>query len=362
MTLYDRHLAARFLGTYARILVSLFLLFVVIDFLTIRQDLVARHDVPWRIVAEFYLTLAPTILFEYQTAAVAVLIAALMVIGRAAELNEITALLAGGVRLWRIVRAPMVIALLIAGGTFAFEEGLGARITMRSDQLQREYFSEFSSKNRPGVSWANLKDGWNCHILKFNKRAMSGEDVFLHRITDAEVQEIRAGRIYWDPARAAWMLEDGTWARFNTNGEWTQQVTRITSVEAPFLETPDDLFALDTPAAAKSAWELRQDLLRAAARGVPVASGWVDLYAKFARPALAFVMILLAIPFAMRVRRGGIAVGFGMSIAIALSYLFVFYIGMGLGHLDKLEPLLAAWLANLIFFCGGLVLCYRTPT
>lgn len=362
MTLFDRHLAARFVGTYARILVSLFLLFVLIDFLTIRQDLVSRHDVPWSVLIQYYLTLAPTILFEYQTASVAVLIAALMVIGRAAELNEITALLAGGVRLWRIVRSPILIALLIAVGTFAFEEAFGARITMRADHLEREYFSEFSSKNRPGVSWANLTDGWNCHILKFNKRAMTGEDVYLHRITANEVQEIRADRIYWDPSRHAWVLEDGSWARFDTGGDWTQQVRRVTLTTAPFVETPDDLFALDTPAAAKTARSLREDLAHAAARGVPVQAGWVDLHAKFARPALAFVMILLAIPFAMKVRRGGIAVGFGMSIAIALAYLFVFYIGMGMGQLGKLEPLVAAWLANVVFFVGGLVLCYRTPT
>ena len=73
-------------------------------------------------------------------------------------------------------------------------------------------------------------------------------------------------------------------------------------------------------------------------------------------------MIWLAIPFAMRLRRGGLAISFGASIAVAISFLILFVIGMTLGHVDRLPPLAAAWLANGVFLAIGLVLFYRTPT
>jgi lipopolysaccharide export system permease protein len=362
MTTFDRHLTLRFLSAAAKTTVALLLIFVVIDFLTVRQDQVIRYGVPLAVVAEYYLTTAPTILFQYQVAAIAVLVAGLMVLGRAAELNEVTALLAGGVSLWRVVRGPLLAAMLLALGAFALEETAGARLAARAAAIDEEYLSAFSSNHRPGVSWANLEDGWSCHIIKYNREAHTGEDVYLHRIGPDAVQEIRADRIHWDAARGQWLLEDGRWVRFATDADWAQRVTRITQAPAPIVESPAALFALEAPPESKSARGLRTDLEGAEARGVPTRGQWVDYHAKFARPVLIFVMMLLAVPFAMRVRRGGFAVGLGLSIGIALAYLLCFYIGMGLGQLGRLDPLPAAWLANAVFFAGALVLCRRTPT
>ena len=96
--------------------------------------------------------------------------------------------------------------------------------------------------------------------------------------------------------------------------------------------------------------------------GVPVLKQRVEYHLKFAQPALCLVMILLAVPFALRLRRGGIGIGFGVAVAIGLAYLSVFYAGIGLGYLDKLPPALAAWLANAVFFALGIVLFKRSAT
>ena len=131
---------------------------------------------------------------------------------------------------------------------------------------------------------------------------------------------------------------------------------------APITESPEDLFALEEPADTKSAATLLADIRRAETRGVPVQSPWTDLYAKFSQPALCFVIIGLAIPFAIRIRRGGLAIGFGVSIAIGLTYLVLFRISMSLGHAGRLPPPVAAWLANFMFLALGLVLIRKTPT
>jgi len=95
---------------------------------------------------------------------------------------------------------------------------------------------------------------------------------------------------------------------------------------------------------------------------MPVQAQWVDYHAKFAQPALLFIMSLLAVPFAMRVRRGGIAVSFGLSIAIGLAYIFLFFVATGLGHIQQLPPAAAAWLPNALFLGAGLYLFRKTPT
>ncbi len=361
MTLLDRYMARRQLSAIAKILITLVGFFILVDLLTHRQDNIIKYDIPLSVAGLYYLTLIPTILFEYQAAALAILISGLMVLGKAAQDQEITAALAGGISLRKIVRAPILIALLVGIAAFFIEDTAGVRAAHVADAIEREYFSRFG-QHRTGISWTNLGDGWTCHILKFNREANTGEDVFIHRITQQTVEEIRAKKIYWDAYYKRWMLEDGRWFSFNRTQAWEQRVQRITRRQAPFNEPPSELFALEKPAASKSARILAHDLHAAEAMGLPVQTHWVDFHSKFARPALAFVMIWLAIPFAIRLRRGGIAIGFGLSIVIALAYLLLFYISIGLGHLGQLPPILAAWLANAIFLCIGLYLFRSTPT
>ncbi len=362
MTILDRHFAVRLLSTICMILVSLVLLVAVIDVLVSRQDNIVKYQVPPLVVLQYYVFFTPTILFEFHAAAIGVLIAGLVVMGRAAQDNEITAALAGGVSLFRIARAPVLVALLIAGGAFVFEDTLGVAATRRLEDIDARYFSKISDTNRAGVSWKNLSDGWTCHILAFNRRARTGQDVYLHRIAPDRVDEIRAGRIYWDETRGEWMLENGRQAVFDPARSWEVRANRITQAPAPFTETPEALFALEAPSRAKTARRLAADIRSAAAMGVPVLKQRVEYHLKFAQPALCFIMILLAVPFAVRLRRGGIGIGFGVAVAIGLAYLSIFYAGIGLGYLDKLPPALAAWLANAVFFALGIVLFKRSAT
>lgn len=361
MTLLDRYLAKGFLLTLLKVLVSLVLLVIVIDFLTRQQDKIGRYDFPWYVLIQYYLTFIPTILFTYQTAALAVLVSGLIVLGGAAQNNEITAMLAGGVSLWRMVRLPVLIALLAAIAAFAVEETLGVRATAMADRIEREYFRRFAADGSTGVSWARLSGGWTCHVLKFNRAALTGQDVFLHRTEGDLWEHIEAKRIYWDPDEDAWFLEDGMHLSFDgAKIEETRQ--RITQVRAPFTQTPEALFALEDPAQGKTAFTLAADLRRAERLGIPTRRHWVDFHAKFARPALCFIMILLAIPFAIRLRRGGVAIGFGLSLAVGVAYIALFYVCMGLGVIGKLPPAVAAWLPNFVFLLAGLYLCRRTPT
>ncbi|HNZ49159.1 MAG TPA: LptF/LptG family permease [Candidatus Hydrogenedentes bacterium] len=362
MNVLDRYLAGRLLSVFAKVVLSLVLLVCLIDLVVTRQSAIARYQVPWLVVLQYYLTFAPTILFEYHAAAVSLLVAALIVLGRAAQDNEILALLAGGVSLRRIVRAPVAVAFLIALLVFAVQESYGVHASKLHRHIQSRFFSKITDRTRHGVSWTNLGDGWTCHILKFNTRANSGQDVYLHAFRGKRLEEIRANRIYWDEEKSKWLLEDGRRAIFDQDKEWEILSSRITQEEAPFQEPPEKLFALSVSAQEKSAGDLSRDIEEARSMGVPVREHLVNYHVKFAQPALCFVIIWLAIPFAIRLRKGGIMMSFGVSAMIALVYLVLFAVGVGLGYMGTLPPPAAAWAANALFFIVGLLLFRRVPT
>ena len=362
MTLLDRYYAKRIVGTMLRVLLSMTLLVIVVDLLLTKQDNIIKYKVPAWAVVEYYLCFIPQVIFEYHAAALSVLIAGLMVLGKSAQDNEVTAVLSGGVSLRRIARAPVAVALIAAIGAFVFQDTLGVTASKTFSAVDKKYFSKIGGPVRQGTSWTNLGGLWTCHVLKFNPRAMTGQDVYLHAIRPNRVDEIRANRIYWDETERRWYLEDGRWAAFDPGKDWEVVSQRITRTQAPFTESPEELFALNVPSRSKTVFELTADLRRAEHLGVPALRQRVEYHLKFAQPALCFVMIFLAIPFALRLRRGGFMLGVGASIAIGLAYLTVFYVSVGLGYMGTVPPVVAAWLANIVFLAFGLGLFGRTPT
>lgn len=361
MKILDRYLARKMAAAFAKTAVGLILIIIAVDLLTHRSDNIVEFEIPWSTVASYYAAMIPQFLGQYQVAALAVLVAGLMVLGGAAHDNETVAALAGGVGLHRIMMMPALVALGVAAGSLLLAETLGPAASRHAFALERQYFATTKADARQGISWAHLSGDWTCHIGKFNRLAFTGTDVLMDHITDQELVRIHANRIYWDAGRHAWILEDGRRETY-LREQRVRRVERITQAPAPISESPDDLFAIEQPPHTRTGSEHAAVIRAAESRNMPVEAQWVYYHARYAQAALPFVMIWLAAPFALRLRRGGLAVGFGVSIAIALTYVIVFWVFMGLGMVGKLPPLGAAWAANAGFFAAGLLLFFRTPT
>ncbi|MDX9972009.1 MAG: LptF/LptG family permease [FCB group bacterium] len=359
MTLLDRYLFGRVTGALVRTLFALVSIYILIDLLTHRREGIAALDIPWTAVAQYYLSFAPQV--AYRMAPLAMLVSALLVLGDAAQNNEVTAALAGGISLRRFARMPIVVALLLSAVLFVGDQTVGASAARRAAELERYYFVK-SGGEREGISWGNLSGHWTVHIGKFNRTALTGEDVIMHAFRPEGIEHIQARRIYWDDTTSRWLLEDGLWDTLQPGGGKRTGHKRITQLAAPIEESPDRLFALESPPETKTTGQLAADVNQARKLGAPTDRAQVDFHTKFSQPVLSFVMVWLAIPFALRLRRGGLAISFGTSIAIALVYLVVFIVCTQLGYIGRIHPFFAAWLANFLFLAGGLVLFWRTPT
>ena len=112
MKLIDRYIVSRLAMWLVMILLSVASLYVLIDLTTrTRADLI-EHGVPATGVVRYYLNYLPVIFL--QMAPVAYLIASLFVLGNFARNNEYTALLAGGVSLYRFAIAPIALSAVVA--------------------------------------------------------------------------------------------------------------------------------------------------------------------------------------------------------------------------------------------------------
>ena len=92
------------------------------------------------------------------------------------------------------------------------------------------------------------------------------------------------------------------------------------------------------------------------------ASRWlVDYYGKIAFPFSNFIVVLFGIPFSSMRKKAGLGIEFGIAIGICFLYMIFLKISQAFGYNGDLDPLLTAWLANIIFLLAGVYNLWRVP-
>jgi lipopolysaccharide export system permease protein len=101
--------------------------------------------------------------------------------------------------------------------------------------------------------------------------------------------------------------------------------------------------------------ELKEFIQNQEEAGQDVSRWLVDFHAKVAFPFASVIMVLFGVPFATARPRSGVALGFGICTAATFIYLAFMKVSQVIGYNGDVNPLLTAWLANLIFLAAGIV-------
>ncbi len=104
-----------------------------------------------------------------------------------------------------------------------------------------------------------------------------------------------------------------------------------------------------------------QLITKLTAPGVPAAertAARASLNRKLALPFANLVLVLAALPFALRFGRT-LGVSLGVALVIAVAYYLLFSVGLTLATLLPGVPEIGVWLANIVFALGGLWLLRR---
>ena len=132
-------------------------------------------------------------------------------------------------------------------------------------------------------------------------------------------------------------------------------VNQKASAALPISETPDDLKLLAREAEEFTFFDLQKQISDMKSKGIDATSYEVDIQSKVAFPLISPLMILIAVPFALRRQMsGGMAMSFGVAMIIGFGYWVLSAFCISLGHNGALPPWTAAWVPNAIFALIGL--------
>jgi lipopolysaccharide export system permease protein len=302
---------------------------------------------------------------------VSLLLALLMALTHHARYNEITAMRAAGISLWRICVPYFIVGLIGSGILFALNELVVPRSLDWADHMLHRY-------NKPVVTASGANK------LHFTNERDHSKWV----ISDyhAATEEMFGVLVDWgSPDGSQYHLKADRAVR--TNGIWTfynvQELSQSNAAAqiVPLLKTD----VLAKPEFGESAREIGVEIkvntylnsggmrnpnipfrdILAYLRWHPNLSPGergkllTDLQERLAMPVTCLVVAFIAIPFGAPSGRRNLFVGVAGSIFICLTYFVLQRVSLAFGAGGTWPAWLAAWLPNLFFCLLGLILTAR---
>lgn len=357
MRILDFYISRRFIAYILFALIAFISIFLIIDAVEKLSDYIDR-DVPVNIIVQYYAHYVPEIVTLAMP--IAMLLASIFCVGQLSKYNELLAMKASGLSLYRILAPIFIISILCSVFMIYFVETvvpyantLRAEIKGKYIDKHRRFISaqtsnlyiKDSDKRRIFIAYYNAPErlARNINILTFEGNTI------VHRL-DAASMTLEEG---------TWMLHD-VYERELVGGR--EQASAIENMPFPGTALdPDELGAIQKNPLEMNSAELEKFIADVQRNGGDPDRWLVDLYLKVAFPFANFIIVLFGAPLAASRSRSTGAAGIALSLVICFAYFMAVKAGQTLGQTGALPPFFAAWLGNGIFIIGSLLILRKAP-
>jgi len=344
------------------ILATFVILSLVFNFFELLGDIV-RNRVPLVTVGAYMANVVPGML--YLMMPLSVLIAVLVTFGLMQKANEITAMKATGISIYRAMVPVLLLGALIPVGLFFFEQYWLPQANKRQDQLWNAIKGKPPQTYlRPDRKWifGQRSDIYYYEFFDPDRNHFAGISVFeFDPATFQFTRRIYASRARWAPELQKWIFEDG-WER-DFQGAAIRQYRSFDVATFAELAEPPAYFKKEVKQSSEMNYEeLSRYIKDLQQSGFDVVRLRVQLQKKFAFPLITFVMAVLAVPFALSTGRRGALAGVATAIGIAVMYWVASGLFEAMGNVSQLPAALAAWAPDVIFAFAGGYMILKVPT
>ncbi len=361
-SLIDLYVLRSFFSYFVVTLVGFVLLFEVFTFFELLND-ISRTHASYGLVASYFFYLAPMLLFHL--APLSALVGTLATLAVMNKYNEVTALKASGISLYRVSFPLIVAGLLIAGGLFAMDASMLPFANRKQDALRNQI------KGRPAQTYFQPRLHWifgrgdkiyNYELYDADHHLFGGLNVFeMNPRTFSLRRRVFARRAHWEPLLHTWVLEQG-WVR-DFQQEQVTKYQPFTVASFPEIDEPPSYFQREVLQAYQMNWQQLGDYIAQLRHaGFDVSRLSVQWQRKFAFPLLAAIIILIAIPFPFLLGTRGAVGGLAVGVGIGIVYWASAALFEAMGAVGQLPPFVAGWAPDAIFLFVGLYFFLKMPT
>jgi lipopolysaccharide export system permease protein len=305
-------------------------------------------------VLKYYAVFLPQMI-RYMTP-ISVLLAALFVTGKLSDLNEVTALKASGMSLYRYM-APFIITTIFISFFSLYFGGYVSPIANKVKVgIEREYMNFGTIRSGNNIFFQDSKTRI-VTIASFNvnnKQAniVSIQDFNPNNITEM-LSRIDAKKMKYNSESGTWKLINGVQRHFTGLAETQKKFKEIEIDDLHFL--PKDVINKQIKNEEMTLTELNNLAKEQLQAGNNPKRVQIEYHSRIAFAFASIITVLFGLPLSTNKRKGGLALQFGINLIITFSYLVFMSISQAFGKNGVMSPMLTGWLANIIFFIAAIL-------
>ena len=364
--LIDTYVLTSFIFYFVVLLASFVLMYHVFTFFSLMTDIIRNHPAMSRVLS-YHLFLTPRLI--YQFAPIGVLTAVLVCFGVLTKHNEVTAMKACGVSVYRLTVPILAASLLLSVSLFLFDHYWVPEADRRQDALYNEI------KGKPPQTYLRMDRkfvyGLQDRVYNYNyfdpvEHVMAGVNVYeIDSATFRLKRHISAERARWEPGLNAWVFQNGWSCQMDRNiitncDNFTVGPNRTRTFSG--LEEPSYFVHEQKQSEQMNFLELKDYINELTRSGFDTVALQVQYYKKFSVPLFALIMAMVSIPFAFIAGNRGAMAGVGLSFILAIAYFSVGQLFQQVGNLSQLPAQIAAWSPDVIFSLAGMYFLARMRT
>lgn len=348
MTILSRYVTKETCKVFSIVLIAVVSIYIAVDFIEKIDDFI-EAGVPTNRAVVFFLYKTPFIIA--QITPVGLLLSILVVFGLMSKNNEVAALKSSGVSVYRLLQPACAMGIFFSISLFMVSEFVVPVTMVKANKI---WLQDVRKKNlvstRENDIWMK-GDRQIIHIDHYDAAAKTVFGVTLNFFDDNFILERRV-----DSEKG--VFENGEWVFFNLmeqviDADTGNYVTAMKEKQAETLGlVPDDLETVAKETDEMGLAELYRYIKKIEREGYGTVKLLVDFYAKTAFPFVCIIMSILGTGLAVRGKlKEGLPVSITYGLAIAFLYWIFFSFCLSIGYGEMIPPLIAAWMANLVFIC-----------
>lgn len=356
LSILDRYIIRKFLGTYIFSIVLIISIAVVFDFNEQLDKFISNNAPAKEIIFSYYVNFIPYYINLFSP--LFVFISVILFTSKLADNSEIIAMLASGMSFKRLMKPYMISAAIITIISFILTSFVIPPANVVRIKFQNKYIRNKAVTYAERIQ-LQIEPGVIAYIGRYDNIRKVGNNFSLDKFEGKELaSRLTASRINYDSAYN-WIVYDYSIRTF----EGTKEVittgveldTVLTFTPSDFLIAVNDFEQMTTP-------KLHQYIERQKNRGVGnIQSFEIEYHKRFASIASAFILTIIGTSLSSRKVKGGMGINIGIGILLSVSYILFLTISSTFAVSGLVSPFIAAWIPNIIFAIIAAFLYRKAP-
>lgn len=349
MNILDRYMVKEFLVYFIAVIVG-FVVLMTGNTAYIMSDLITGKRIPLAIISQILLLRAPAMIVLGLP--VATIFGVFLCMGRLGKDSELIAMRTGGISFQRIILPVLGMAAVVSVGSFVLNEVVVPQANHVSQNYIRQFWLTEVMEQAEANVFFKIPGDKVIYSSSFDQRSQGLGNVM--------VFELRQDSGYPNMTLSATgtmddrylLLTDGTSFEFDGSG-MVERNSNFEMYRTDISREIRQMFGNQKTPQEQNASSLKNFIEDYEKNQIPVSSIKTDYYFKFSIPVANFAFAMVGLLFVVSTPRKENFSGILIGLVLIMVYWVLMTISRSMGQKGIIDPMLAAWSQNIIFFIIG---------